>query len=198
MEPDNISDEERLGLNLNKGSALAFEEIYTLYNKQIYHFILGYVHSQDLAEDLTQEVFIKLWENRLKLIHFNAIKFYLYKIAKNHTINSLKKIAHSQHALQEVISSYPENRDTTDDLVQEKEYNKWINDALNDLTPRAREIFSLCREQGKSYNEAAKELGISRNAIKHQMVHVLKILRKITENQLEIPMSILIVISLLN
>jgi len=182
--------------NLNRDS-LDFEEIYNLYKGQIFHFILGYIRSSELAEDLTQEVFIKLWENLERLEDINAIKFYLYKIAKNHTINSLKKVAHSQHALQEVINSYPKNQNTPEDVLQEKEYNEWINAALNNLTPRAREIFALCREQGKSYNEAAKELGISRNAIKHQMVHVLKILRKITENQIEIPASILIMISLI-
>ncbi len=189
-------EEKELIQQLVSGDANAFAHLYKLYNRPIHQFVLKYIHSAPLAEDLTQEIFIKLWENRKNLPEIHSFKSYLFTIARNHTLNTMRSAFRSQAGLGLIITSYTEARNTTEQrnpveesLVNE-EYQAFLKRILSSLPPRTREIFTLCREQGKTYEEVAAELGISRNAVKNHMVASLKILTIAVKKELGLPLGI--------
>lgn len=190
-----LSDQE-LRTKLVFGDEYAFAEFYERYSSGILGFVKKFVHSADLSEDLTQEIFIKIWQCRSKLADVQSLKAYLYIVARNHTLNSLKKAFRSEVAMSEVINSFVEERNSTEDELLSKEYYDYLQKALEVLSPRSREIFKLCREQGKSYEEVATALGISRNAVKNHMVASMKILRTSVEKDLGISLGVLLVILL--
>ncbi|ATP59048.1 RNA polymerase sigma-70 factor [Pedobacter ginsengisoli] len=190
-----LSDQE-LRTKLVFGDEYAFAEFYERYSAGILGFVKKFVHSADLSEDLTQEIFIKIWQCRSKLADVQSLKAYLYIVARNHTLNSLKKAFRSEVAMSEVVNSFVEERNCTEDELLSKEYYDYLHNALAQLSPRSREIFKLCREQGKSYDEVATALGISRNAVKNHMVASMKILRTAVEKDLGISLGVILVMLL--
>lgn len=122
----------------------------------------------DLAEDLVHDVFLKVWEIRDRINPQLPFTGYLYRIARNHAFKTLKKIANDEtlqeQLLQHLHAPGPEQ------LVREKEYDRLFREALGRLGPQRLNVFRLCRQEGKSYDEAAAILGISRNAVKKHMV----------------------------
>lgn len=188
------ADERLLLQQVIAGDTKSFSCLYNLYNRSIYTFILKYVHSVPLAEDLTQEVFLKIWENRFKLNHIQSFKAYLFVTARNHTLNSLKVIFKSEVAMGEVMTSFINARSETEETISDKEYLEFLQRALNKLPKRTREIFMLCREQGRTYEEVAKALNISRNAVKNHMVQSMKVLSISVEKELGISLIILLIV----
>ena len=192
MSDDKLLQEAELLPLLVKGDESAFLTVYKEYSSGIFSFILKYVNSTPLAEDLVQEVFLKIWESRKNLKHVRSLKAYLFITARNHTLNSLKKASRSEAALGEIVNSYIALRNNTEDCLLEKEYKVFLDKVLAALPERSRRIFRLCREQGKSYEEVAAIMGISRNAVKNHMVFSMKVLRSSTERELGVSLSLLL------
>lgn len=187
--PEN--NEKDLLLLLIAGEEKGFEGLYNLYNRSIFNFIIKYVSSVPLAEDLTQEVFIKMWENRKQLKEVRSFKAYLFISARNHTLNNLKLVFRSEAAIGEVLSGFTDLRNNTEDDVLHKEYLQFLKETLNNLPERTREIFKLCREQEKSYEEVAKSLNISRNAVKNHMVRSMKFLSSSIKKEFGLSLTLL-------
>lgn len=186
--------EQFLLQQLIAGKERGFNEIYELHNREIFRFIIKFVNSVPLAEDLTQEVFIKIWENRLRLENVECFRSYLFVTARNHTFNRLKEVFKSDVALTEVVSGFIQLRNATEDDIIDKEYLQFIKRTLNSLPERTKEIFKQCREHGRTYDEVAADLNISRNAVKNHMVHAMKVFRSSVKNELDILVSLLLFI----
>jgi RNA polymerase sigma-70 factor (ECF subfamily) len=133
-----------------------------------------------MAEDIAQEVFIKIWEHRHQLEQVQSFRAYLFTTARNHTINVLKRIAWEEAAQAEVTRHFRILRAATADAeeaVLSKEYNQLLTTMLSSLPDQSQKVFHLCREEDKSYGEVASLLGISRNAVKKHMVRSMKLFR---------------------
>lgn len=159
---------EEVLLRMIEGDESAFTTIYRHYHPALYIYLLRFCKIPGLAEDLVHDVFLKVWEIRGRINPELPFTGYLYRIARNHAFKTLKKIANDE-TLQEQLLQHlqvpgPEQ------LVREKEYDRLFREALSRLGPQRLNVFRLCRQEGKSYDEAAAILGISRNAVKKHMV----------------------------
>lgn len=157
---------------------MAFYNIYERYCKKLYGFVLRYIKVEADAEEIVQEVFVKIWESRSKLNTFSSFDSFVFTIAYNTSISLLRKranekkyIAHLQ-SLQQILDA-PE----VIDELQFKELDEKLNKLLDKLTPRQKEIFKLSREDGLSHDEIAKKLNISVNTVKKHMVNTLAFLK---------------------
>lgn len=192
---NSLTDSELLVL-LADGRQDAFSVLFDRYHDTVRPFILRYVHSMPLAEDLAQEVFIKIWESRKKMPQVQSFKAYLMVTARNHTLNSLRAIFRSEAAMSEVVRSYDQGRSQTADIIINKDYQNFLENILNSLPERTRDIFRQCREQGRSYEEVAADLGISKSAVKNHMVYSMKVMRASVEKELGISLSVLLAVLL--
>ncbi|PTT01915.1 RNA polymerase sigma-70 factor [Pedobacter sp. HMWF019] len=190
MSTSAVHNEKDLLQQLIAGDERGFAGLYDLYSPSIQKFILRYVNSSPLSEDLTQEVFIKIWENRSILAGVKSFKAYLFVTARNHTLNSMKVIFRSEVAIGEVVDSFVHLRNETEEQLMHKEYLVFLRKILDSLPERTREIFRLCRDQEKSYDEVAKSLNISRNAVKNHMVQSMKVLRSAVKSEYGISLSL--------
>lgn len=179
-------------MRLRNGDHASFSRLYAAYSGKVYVFILKYIHSPELSKDLTQEVFIKIWEGRQQLEGVRLLRAYIFTVARNHAFNTLKKIASVEVAQSHLLSHFERERQVVEDDFIYREYLELLNQALERLPERTREIFKMCRQEGKSYEEAAVALGISRNAIKQHMVFSMKVLSDFAEKDLGISLSILL------
>lgn len=128
-----------------------------------------------MAEDLTQDVFIKLWETRTK-IDKRTVKAYLYTIAQNLTINQLKR----QQLLYKFkkIPGTDRDNDNPEKLVEMQEYEKKLQSVIAMLPEGGREVFFMSRLEDLTYVEIAERLGLSVKAVEKRMSKVLSILRE--------------------
>ncbi len=186
------SKEKKLVYAMAAGDGTAFTALYHSYASRVFQFVVRYVKSPDLAEDLRQEIFLKMWENRKQFKAVNAFQPYLLATTRNHVLDYLKRIAKSEAAQAEIIHHMPLEAPGSDFSLLEKEYKAYIVQVLNSLSPTSRKVFQRCREERKTYNEVAEELGISRDAIKKHMVRAMKSIRAAIEKDFDIYLLILL------
>jgi RNA polymerase sigma-70 factor (family 1) len=175
------------------GDQVAFSRIYDYYQPVVRTYVLRLVKIPELADDLVQDIFIKLWETRKTLPEVKCFPAFLFTIARNHSLNSLQAISRSNQALPELIRHFQTHR--ADDETLDKDYLRFIEKALAAISPRSREVFRLCREQTMSYEQAAAELGISRNAVKKHMVSVMRSLREAAGKELGLSLALFVLLA---
>ncbi|GAB1454678.1 RNA polymerase sigma-70 factor [Draconibacterium sp.] len=181
--------QKKLELNvlelLKKGDILAFDAIYEMYCRRLFCFVLKYVKQKVEAEEIVQEVFVKIWESRHKIDVYASFDSFLFTIAYNSTISLLRKRVTEKKYIDFLISQQQEyivNDSSVE--IQFNELNDKVQLLLNELTPRQKEIFQLSRVEGLTHEEIAKKLNISANTVKNHMVTVLSFLRKSLDNNL--------------
>jgi len=157
-----------------------FQKFYRKHSRDLYNFMYYKSGNSDIASDLVQEAFIKIFEN-CSMISFSKARSYLFTTASNLFLNAVK---HEKVKLR-YNKSNPENeRDpyNPDFLLQEKEYMLRLENAIANLTDGQREVFLLNRIDGKKYREIAEMLDISEKTVEKRMSGALKSLRQILEN----------------
>lgn len=177
------------------GDTNAFALLYGHYRSLVYRFIYKYLKSPQLTDDLTQEIFLKVWESKEALMDRQAFKSYLFTISRNHTLNFLKRASIDTTAKSVILSSYKPSDSLEEDL-QTKDYLAYLQTLLATLSPQNREVFRLCRQEYKSYDEAAEILGISRSAVKKHMIKSMKTLSDAVKRDLGIPLGIFLAVLL--
>ncbi|HRO44753.1 RNA polymerase sigma-70 factor [Agriterribacter sp.] len=178
LTPNDCHTEARLLQELKSGSEAAFTGLYNRYHQGIYAYLLDFVKVPQLAEDLVHEVFMKIWEARERMEITVSFSAYLYRISHNKAIDALKKIAKDATLRKEVLEWMdPHFIEFESEDKRLNHYEELYRNAVAALTPQRQKIFILCKEKGKTYEEAAMELGISRNTVKDHMVQSLRFLR---------------------
>lgn len=153
-----------------------FSKAFNMHSKEVRNFIYYKCGDMSQAEDYMQDAFIKLWDNCSK-VSFAKVKSYLFVLVKNAFFNQF------QH--QKVVLKYKNSQKSSIDnqspefLMEEKEFHKQLNEEINKLTEKQREVFLMSRIDKKSYSEIADNLGISVKAVEKRM-H--KALKQIKEN----------------
>lgn len=170
---------------IQKDDKLAFYQIYERYCKKLYWFVIKFIKQKEDAEEIVQEVFVKIWESRGKIDAFSSFESFLFTMAYNTTISMLRKKATETKYIDYIKSL--QHIDNSPDLINEihfKELNARLQSLLEQLTARQREIFKLSREEGLSHDEIAKKLDISVNTVKKHMTNTLAFLRSQIGNDL--------------
>jgi RNA polymerase sigma-70 factor (family 1) len=159
-----------------KGDEAAFTQLYLHFGKKLIQFAVSLVRSKEIAEELVEDVFVKLWANRQRIEEIENITVYLYVSVKNKALNALSHKAH------DLIKAPFDYLDTTVDEFSPDPYDLMITtemmtrmrQAIESLPPRCKIIFKLIRENGLKYKEVAEILNISVNTIDVQMAIAVK------------------------
>ena len=157
------------------GDQQAFESLYRRYYKKVYLFIRKHVPTDENAEDLLHDVFIKLWENKAKVKVEAPIEAQIYVIAKNIMVDYYRRRALKGKVYEEMLQKDYVNDDK--DILSDKTIRR-LHHAIDSLPPKRREIFKMSKFEGLTYQEIADMLNISKNTVESQMVKALKHLRE--------------------
>jgi RNA polymerase sigma-19 factor, ECF subfamily len=159
----------------------AFREIFLGYWPQVYGTSLKLTKSRELAKDLAQEIFVKLWDNRLKLGDVKNLEAYLFTLSKNYVIDYLrKKVLDTSNA--EFLEDYFSDEGMGPDRKLElKEMESVLHEAVKNLTPQLKQVFSLHRFEGLNHEQIAARLNISKTSSKTYVVRALAEIRKYIE-----------------
>lgn len=158
-------DEQQLLVQIAEGDTRAFQKIYDEYRNQIYSFSFKFLHREELAQELVQDVFTKIWLVRTSLAGVQNIGGFLYTVARNMALSRLRRMATEQQAYHQIGKSMSESNLTDDDVLH-RDYQKLLKQVIETLPTQQKAVYLMSREQGMSRQEIAEALNISPNTVK--------------------------------
>lgn len=170
--------EKELVLLLKEGDRSAFGQLYHNYRVRLYHNIFKMIKSDEDAEELLQELFVKIWLNRQNLDPERSFKAYLFKVSENLAYDFFRKAALNRKLENYLTTTASGDANSIERYIYFKESSMLVNQAIENLPPRRKEIYKLCKIEGKSYEEVSKSLGISISTINEHIVKATKAVRK--------------------
>lgn len=176
MKTNYISETEWI-LALKEGDLVAFNHLFDRYGKRLFHFSIGYLKSTENAEEIVQEVFMRIWENRLELSAQKSLEAYLFTIARNGILNTIRKSKSEQAYLNYTKINSGKNV-LLDEELNFNELEEAYHQVIEQLSPRRKEIFLLSREQSFSNVEIAEKMNISVKTVENQMTSAISEIRK--------------------
>jgi len=170
MNDLNHSDEKVLLERLRKGDEPAFMEIYHRYKKRLAGNLLKLLKSDELTDDMLQELFIKLWEHRANIDPEQPIKGYLFKVAENLVYDVFRRAARDKTMREYLRAVQPYTYNHIEHHISDKENMALLEKVISQMPPQRQKIFRLCKIEGKSHEEVSRILGISTSTINNQIV----------------------------
>lgn len=176
-----IIDEKALLIELKRGDKIAFKQLYEVYSGKLASKLIYLLKSEELAQDILQDVFLKIWINREMIDTELSFGAFLYKIATNLSKNVIRKNVYDQLMRDEVGKEevyHPMEED--EDAEQAKAI---LDQAMDQLTERQREVYTLHKLEGLSYQEISEKLNISLSAINHHIQKANKQLKAVLKSR---------------
>lgn len=155
----------------------AFKKLYDGYKNRLYGYVLAIVHSTHAAEEITQELFIKLWINREMLEQIANPEHYIFTMARHRTLNYLRKAANDTRLLRELKEAMIPVVNDVEEQITTHDYEDMVEEALKQLSPQRSLVFRLSRYQGLKAEEIAQQLQLSCNTVKNHLTAALRFIR---------------------
>lgn len=169
-------DEDLLIDGLMKGDFQSFEKLYHKHVRELYFLSIGYLNNKSDAQDVVQEAFIYLWNNREMLKPDSNIKAYMRTIVKNASLNVIRNekikakhqtiFAEKKEYFSDLHTNYQKHKEESEAF---EEKLSLVRQKLEQLPKGCKKIFIMCVIDGFTYKEAAKKMGVSVNTVKTQV-----------------------------
>ncbi len=158
--------DSELVLGVQNDDTGAFDALYWKYHQAVYSNIVKLVKDQLEAEDILQEVFVKLWQKRHSIDVSKSVGGWLFVISFNLSVTHIKKRLREQTLYHRLFN---EHSSTDADFMEYEHQHQLLETAIGQLSPQKKKIVTLCKLEGKTYEEAARELNISRHTVKEYL-----------------------------
>jgi RNA polymerase sigma-70 factor (family 1) len=155
---------------LKEGSEPAFNALYKLHSKMLLSNIRNLVKDNEIAKELLQDLYLKIWENREKIDTGKSFKSFLFTVAKNMVYDYLRRASLDKRAKVRLMTNAIEFYTHTEEALDYKESHALINVAVETLPAQCRQVYTLSKLEGKSHQEISLELGISVSTVNNHMV----------------------------
>ncbi len=156
----------------------SFRQLFDKYSSPLYHFCLSYLKSKEVAEDILQEVFIKIWDRRRDIDTGKSFRSYLFTIALNAIRKHFKRLAESNQVKHGIIASLSENPEKLDEQESFEELLFRLDELINQMPGKRKKIFTLKKLEGKSQKEIAEDFGITTKAVEYHISEAMKFLKE--------------------
>lgn len=177
MQNTSVTDEILIAA-IGKDDYTSYNKLFVRYYSRLCYYVYRMLMDKEDAEDVVQELFLTLWNNRKKIEINENVSGYLYRMAKNMALNHIRSETNYRSVLEnreEPLSYYEENQ------LESEEFRIALNDCINRLPDRCKEVLLLHRVKGLKQKEIADQLSISVKTIKNQIHSSLQRLKKCLE-----------------
>ncbi|MBX3257015.1 MAG: RNA polymerase sigma-70 factor [Chitinophagaceae bacterium] len=162
---------------LRQGSEHAFTVLYRHYSVPLYYNILSLVKDECMAEELLQDVFSKIWNQKASISIERSFSGYLFAAARNRVYDFFQQVNRDQVLHARIMTIASEAYDHIEQAIFAKENADLLRKAIDTLPPQRRRAFELCKLEGLTYRQASEEMGISLSTLKDHMVNALDAIR---------------------
>lgn len=177
MFKDTPYNEEELLAFIAQGDELAFTRLFDNYRDRIYSIAFRITHSTTIAEEIVQDVFLKIWLRRARLIEVQNFNAYLFVVTRNHVYKALKQIAKNYELTAFTEKDLLAGDNDSAGLVMEKEYNSLLRKAIDRLPNQQKKVYQYIKEKGLKREEAAGLLHLSPETVKYHLAEAMKNIR---------------------
>ena len=195
MPFEGIHNEKQLLTQVSQGDRQAFQVLYKACYPLIQRYILLFEPSPQILDELTQDVFVRIWEKRHRLEAVESFKGYLFLVTRNVVFNFIRALKVRQKVKELDESSSPPTNDLENELLF-KQYYEIALEAMNKLPPGRRKVLKMSIDDGLSLDEIAIELQISRSGVKKQLYAATAYVRQYLQEHGEITLALIIFLSL--
>lgn len=176
-------NEYELQQQLAAGSEFAFTRLFDHYRGHIYGVAIKFLKSPVLAEEVVQDVFMKVWHNREEMARVKQLNAYLFIMARNFIFDRIKKM--SYELIEETVLPMQETTaDDTEYLVRQHQCQQLLQQAINLLPPQQRQVYQFAKVEGLSHESIAEKMHLSKHTVKKHMAMALQHIRKHLEGHL--------------
>lgn len=172
----NIDDREEVS-RLKAGDSRAFRLLYDKYAPKVFGFAFSYFKSREKSEEIVQEAFLKIWNDRGSLQPDLSFNSYLLTISRNLIVDCIRRNSIESFFKSDLVKRLASEYNHVENEVNVNELQGVVNDAINNLPAKRRKIFTLVRRENVSYNEISNRLGVSKKTIEAQMNKAHKAIR---------------------
>lgn len=190
-----LFDERALLKMIAKGDENAFRELYDQYFTRLSAYVYKLCKSTSITEDVLQEVFMKIWVNRSENTRIESPEAYILSIAKNTTIDWLRKLSRQTNLVADLAAQVAECGNEAENKMSLESLEKTIASALSQLSSQKQQVFQLSKIAGISHDEIAHELHLSKSTVKNHLSETLKHIRR--QIQPGVPSEVLLFLVLL-
>ena len=191
MSLSTLHNERDLLLLVSKGDESAYQQLFHTYWDQIYSTALMFTKSPELSEDLSQDIFVRIWVKREQLAKIEQFDNFLFITARNLIFDHLRKKVFGGGYDDYFLEYFKDAALLPDQRLEFKEFENTIREAIDKLPAQQQTAFRLSRFQGLSHEEIAHQMGISRQSVKSYIVRSIVSLRKMIKEHPENPMIVL-------
>jgi RNA polymerase sigma-70 factor (ECF subfamily) len=175
-----MHDEKALFQRLAGGDEKAFRQLFHHYNKMLQPFVFKLTRSSAAAEEVLQEVFLKLWLHREKMATLADPRAYMMRIVSNESMNYLRSLARDEKLLDSIRPLLAVETPSPELSVFYRETERQVQEAVERLPVACRRIYRMSREEMMRIPEIADTLKLSDSTVKNQLVKALKSIRLYT------------------
>jgi RNA polymerase sigma-70 factor (family 1) len=160
------------------GDKCAFGQIYHNYKARICGNLVKMVKSEQIAEEILQDLFVKIWIGRANLDPEQSFKSYVFKIAENLAYDFFRKAARNKKMEAYLTAVATPETSPVEQHIYYKEGNYVLTKAIEQLPPKRKQVYILCKIEGKSYEEVSRLLGVSISTVNEHIVKASQAVRK--------------------
>jgi len=160
-----LPNEKELLQKIAEGNDLAFAELFRAYHKHLAKYVYTLLESVEMCEEIVQDVFVKIWENRATLPQLDKFTSYLFILTRNYTVSCIRKMIQDKKQNQFYADDMLHFNTGEDIFTLDKEYQDVLSRAVAQLPPSQQKVLQL-RQQGLKTREIAENMGISTDSVK--------------------------------
>lgn len=162
-------DDKNLVVKLSHGEVKAFDALFYKYSRRLYAFSFSLLKNEEDSKEIVQEAFLKIWNKRLEIDSSKSFKSYLFAVSYNLIVDHLRHKIKNQEYQKFLLDYFNEDNTQVNNYAEYEILSGEIEQAVEELPTKRKQIFKLSRESGLSYNAIALKLGISEKTVENQI-----------------------------
>ncbi|MBC9934935.1 RNA polymerase sigma factor [Chitinophaga qingshengii] len=196
MSTRQLHNEQQLLLRVSEGDETAFQQLLYAYSDRLGAFVYKLTHSREVAQEIVQDTFIKVWHKRATLPEVGHAGKYLFIIARNLTYNHIRDQARMTLKYQDWLQDMENSDATPGDDEGLAQYLPVIEQAVSQLPPQQRKVFELVRKQGLSHKQIAEQMQLSPESVKKYRKLALQFIREYVRHRVPFPVLLVVLLPL--
>jgi RNA polymerase sigma-70 factor (family 1) len=174
------------------GDKNAFTQVYNNYRNKIYSIAFELTESSAVAEEIVQDVFLKIWVKRATLDEVTHFRAYLFTITRNYVFTALKRIARKEAIEVNAMQDAPLYYHDTENRVLNNEYTRILQAAIDRLPEQQRQVYNLIKKEGYKREEVAAALRLSPETVKTHLAQAMRSIRTYCLARLDVSIALII------
>lgn len=164
-------EESEILQGVARGDEAAFRRLVHMFTPLLAPYVLKFTRSKEITQEIVQDVFTQLWQSRESLSRVNDFRRYLYIASRNHALNAIRSMMREEKRRLKWLRDQPAGTEGDVPAPDHSPYLSLVEEAVQQLPEQQKKIWILCRVQGKKYQEAAVETGLSKETVKKYLQH---------------------------